>query len=62
MIGPEVSGVIQEAVLAIKLEATVHDVADMIHAPRTLPEALMEATLDAAGRSIHKVRKRTARL
>jgi len=59
MIGPKVSEMIHEAVLAIKLEATVDDVADMIHAHPTLSEALKEAALDAAGRSIHKVKKKT---
>jgi len=59
MIGPEVSEMIHEAVLAIKLEATVNDIADMIHAHPTLSEALKEAALDATGRSIHKVRSKT---
>jgi len=59
MIGPEVSEMIHEAVLAVKLEATVDDVADMIHAHPTLSEALKEAALDAAGRSIHKVKRKT---
>jgi len=59
MIGPEVSEMIHEAVLAIRLEATVQDVADMIYAHPTLSEALKEAALDAAGRSIHKVRSKT---
>jgi len=59
MIGPQVSEMIHEAVLAIKLEATVTNVADMICAHPTLSEALKEAALDAAGRSIHKVRRKT---
>jgi len=59
MIGPEVSEMIHEAVLAMKLEATLDDVADMTHAHPTLSEALKEAALDAAGRSIHKVKKKT---
>lgn len=58
MIGPEVSEIIHEAVLAIRLEATVQDVADLIHAHPTLSETLKEAALDATGRSIHKVRDR----
>jgi len=58
MIGPEVSEMIHEAVLAIRLEATVQDVADLIHAHPTLSETLKEAALDATGRSIHKVRDR----
>jgi len=59
MIGPNVSEMIHEAVLAIKLEATVDDVAEMIHAHPTLSEALKEATLDANDRSIHKAKKKT---
>ena len=57
MIGPKVSEMIHEAVLAIKLEATIHDIADMIHAHPTLSEAFKEAAMDATGRSIHKIRK-----
>jgi len=59
MIGPKVSEMIHEAALAIKLEATVQDLADMIYAHPTLSEALKEAALDATGRSIHKVRSET---
>jgi len=59
MIGPEVSEMIHEAALAIRLEATVQDVADMVHAHPTLSEALKEAARDATGGSIHKVKKKT---
>jgi len=58
MIGPKVSEMIHEAVFAMRLEATVNDIGDMIYAHPTLSEALKEAALDAAGRSIHKVRGR----
>jgi dihydrolipoamide dehydrogenase len=48
------SDLIQEAVLAIKLEATLDELGDTIHPHPTLVEALMEAFHDAAGHCIHK--------
>jgi dihydrolipoamide dehydrogenase len=48
------SDLLQEAVLAIKLEATLDELVDTIHPHPTLVEALMEAFHDAAGHCIHK--------
>ncbi len=48
------SDLIQEAVLAIKLEATLDELVDTIHPHPALVEALMEAFHDAAGHAIHK--------
>ncbi|MCW5934670.1 MAG: dihydrolipoyl dehydrogenase [Fimbriimonadia bacterium] len=48
------SDLLQEAVLAIKLEATLDDLVDTIHPHPTMVEALMEAFHDAAGHSVHK--------
>lgn len=48
------SDLLQEAVLAIKLEATLDDLVDTIHPHPTMCEALMEAFHDAAGHCIHK--------
>ena len=59
MIGSKASEMIHQAALAIRLEATVEDVADMIYAHPTVSESLKEAALDATGRSIHKVRSKT---
>ncbi len=51
---PHASDLIQEAVLAIKLEATLDEMVDTIHPHPTLVESLMEAFHDAAGHCIHK--------
>lgn len=55
MIGAHVTDMIHEAVAAIKLEATVDSIVDMIHAHPTMSEAVHEAFEDAAGHSIHKL-------
>jgi dihydrolipoamide dehydrogenase len=54
MIGSHVTDLIAEAVLAMQMEGTVEDLFHAIHAHPTLPEAVMEASLDVLGRSIHK--------
>ncbi len=48
------SDLLQEAVLAIKLEATLDELVDTIHPHPTLVESLMEAFHDTAGHCIHK--------
>lgn len=55
LIGPHVSDLIHEAVVAIKLEATIESMADTIHAHPTLAEAMLEAYEDALGHAIHKM-------
>jgi dihydrolipoamide dehydrogenase len=59
MIGPEVTDLISEGVLAIMMEATIDDIAATIHAHPTLPESFKEATLDVSGRAIHIYRRRS---
>lgn len=59
MIGPEVTDLIAEGVLAIMMEATIEDVAATIHAHPTLPEAFKEATLDVVGKAIHIYKRRS---
>jgi dihydrolipoamide dehydrogenase len=54
--GPQASEVIAEASLAMRLEATVEDVAATIHAHPTLAETFREAALVAAGRPVHTAR------
>ena len=54
--GPQASELIAEATLAMRLEATVEDVAATIHAHPTLAEGLREASLSALGRPIHSPR------
>jgi dihydrolipoamide dehydrogenase len=55
MIGPHVTDLIHEGVVAIKLEATLDYMVDTIHAHPTLGEVVMEAFEDAAGHAIHKI-------
>jgi dihydrolipoamide dehydrogenase len=58
IIGPEASEMIPESALALKLEATLEDIAATIHAHPTLAEATMEAALAATGMAIHLPRPR----
>jgi dihydrolipoamide dehydrogenase len=53
IIGPEASSLISEAVIAMKLEGTVEDLAKTIHAHPTLSEAVMEAALNNLGIAVH---------
>lgn len=53
IIGPNATELIAEASLAIKLESTVEELAQTIHAHPTLAEGLMEASLDVDGLTIH---------
>jgi dihydrolipoamide dehydrogenase len=57
IIGAHAADLIHEAALAIKLGATVSQVADMIHAHPTLAEGLMEAAEDAEDKAIHQLKK-----
>lgn len=53
IIGPHATEIIQEVVIALKMGATAEQVGETIHAHPTLPEAVGEAALAAAGRAIH---------
>ena len=53
MIGPRVTEMIAEAVVAIRLEATAEDLAHAIHPHPTLTEAVLEAAHAAADWPIH---------
>lgn len=53
MIGPRVTEMIAEAVLALRLEATVEDLAHTIHPHPTLTEAVLEAAHAAHDWAIH---------
>jgi dihydrolipoamide dehydrogenase len=53
MIGPEVSELLPELVLANAAELTIEELANSVHAHPTLSEALMEAAHDATGHAIH---------
>jgi dihydrolipoamide dehydrogenase len=54
MIGAHVTDLISEPAAIMSMEGTVDEVFHTIHAHPTLPEAFMEATLDAWHRAIHK--------
>ena len=53
IIGSEASDLISEAALAIKMNATLNDVALTIHPHPTLSESLMEAAEATMGKAIH---------
>lgn len=53
IIGPQATILIAEAALALKLGATAKDIANLIHAHPTLPEAVMEAAESIFGQAIH---------
>lgn len=53
IIGQGASKLIGEAVLAMKLEATLDEVAQAIHPHPTMTEAIMEAALVGLGRPLH---------
>ena len=53
IIGPNASELISEAVLAMEFDGCSEDIARTIHAHPTLSEAMHEAALGVAGRTIH---------
>ncbi len=54
ILGPRASDLIAELATAMELGASAEDIARSVHAHPTLPEAVREAALDVAGRSIHQ--------
>jgi len=56
MMAPYASELIHECALAIKLKATINDLASTVHAHPTLAEAVREAALDTKGEAIHILR------
>jgi dihydrolipoamide dehydrogenase len=54
MIGPHVSELVSEAVVAMEFVAAAEDVARIVHAHPTLSEAMHEACLAALGRPLHQ--------
>jgi len=55
MIGPQVSELIMQAVIAMEFKASSEDLALTIFAHPALSEVIHEAALDVAGNSIHKI-------
>lgn len=60
ILGAHAADLIHEAALALTMEATVDQVARMIHAHPTLAEGLMEASEDVDGAAIHQLRKKAS--
>ena len=59
IVGPEAGELIAAAALAMKLEATVEDLAHTIHTHPTLAETVMEAAEDYCGVGIHTPPRKT---
>ena len=57
MIGAQVSELINEAVLAMSMEAGAEDLARTVHAHPTLAEVVHEAALASHDRAIHKINR-----
>ncbi|MGA7298287.1 MAG: dihydrolipoyl dehydrogenase [Rhodanobacteraceae bacterium] len=55
MVGPAVSELIAEAVVAMEFKGSAEDLARIVHAHPTLSEAVHEAALSVDKRAIHKV-------
>ena len=53
VIGPKATELIGEGGMALRLESTVEDLFQAIHAHPTLSEAMAEAALNLHGRGIH---------
>ena len=58
IMAPSATELIEEAALAIRLEATVDELVDTIHCHPTVSEALCEAALAVDGRAIHMPNKK----
>jgi dihydrolipoamide dehydrogenase len=53
MIGPNVSDLLNEVVLAMEYRGTADDIGETVHSHPTLGEAVKEAALGALGRTLH---------
>jgi dihydrolipoamide dehydrogenase len=60
MVGPYVSELLAEAVLALEFAATCEDIALTMHGHPTLSENFHEAVLSVDGRAIHALNKKKA--
>jgi dihydrolipoamide dehydrogenase len=57
MIGPEAAELIGGITLAMKLEATIQDLWDLVVVHPTLFEVIKESALDVDDRAIHRMKK-----
>ena len=55
VIGEQAENLVQEGTLALRMGATLTDIAELIHPHPTMTEAIGEAAMDALGRAIHKM-------
>jgi dihydrolipoamide dehydrogenase len=53
IMGPRATDLVAEVALALGLGITAAELASVVHAHPTLPEAVAEAALDVAGRAVH---------
>jgi dihydrolipoamide dehydrogenase len=53
LVGPHATDLIAEGTLALKMGATVNDVAETIHAHPTLSEIMLEGSLKVLGHAVH---------
>ncbi len=53
LVGPYATDLIAEGTLALKMGATIADIAETIHAHPTLSEIMLEGSLKALGRGVH---------
>jgi len=58
ILGPHATDLINEAALAIQMEATFEEMAHTIHAHPTIAESIMEAALDVDKKAIHMPKKK----
>ncbi len=58
ILGPHATDLINEAALAIQMEATFEEMAHTIHAHPTIAESIMEAALDVDAKAIHMPKKK----
>jgi dihydrolipoamide dehydrogenase len=58
IIGSQAADLIHESAFAIKMGATIMDLADTVHAHPTLSEAVKEAAEDGLGMAVHLPRKK----
>ena len=58
ILGPHATDLINEAALAIQMEATFEELAHTIHAHPTIAESIMEAALDVDAKAIHMPKKK----
>jgi dihydrolipoamide dehydrogenase len=58
ILGPHATDLINEAALAIQMEATFEELAHTIHAHPTIAESIMEAALDVDAQAIHMPKKK----